>query len=187
MFQILRAGLRRAPAGKLVRAAIFLAVLETCIPHAHSQEKTVEKVVNPSGQPADAHEGKLVDQPPRYYVWYDTEGWHLRSAAKGKALAHFTGTIELTQGEFGKLRPIGLEAKGKYPDRWQIDAARRKLDFDIHTSSSFDGFDFTVAKDQMGELKFDLNIGGKPMSKRVFVGKDSEHPAELPFAILAKP
>lgn len=187
MPRMFAAGWRCVAVDMFGRTAILLAVLVNSSSFVHSEEKADRKSVSPSGQPADAREGKLVDQPPRYYVWFDTEGWHLRSAAKAKALTHFTGTIELTQGEFGKLRPIGLEAKGKHPDRWQVDAARRKLDFDIHTSGSFDGFDFTVAKDQTGEIKLDLQIAGKPMPKRVFVGKNSEHPMELPFSVPAKP
>jgi hypothetical protein len=143
--------------------------------------------VNARGQPADARVGKLTDQPPRYYVWHDAQGWHLRSASKEKNFVHFTGSIELTKGEFGQLRPIGLESKGKYADRWSVDANRKKLQFDIHTSGSFDGFDFTVAKDQTGEMQCDLNIGGKAMPKRIFVGKDSEHPRELPFSVPVAP
>jgi hypothetical protein len=143
--------------------------------------------INPKGQPADAREGKLVNQPPRYYLWLDAQGWHLRTAAKEKVFVHFTGSVELTKGAFGQLRPIGLESKGKNADRWSVDADRRKIEFDIHTSGSFDGFDFTVVKDQTGELQLDLNIGEKPMPKRVFIGKESEHPNKLPFSVPVDP
>ena len=50
----------------------------------------------------------------RYYIWQTSDGWHVRTAAKG--LTRFTGSLQLKHATFGKLRPIGLEKKGRYPD-----------------------------------------------------------------------
>jgi len=141
------------------------------------------ELISPQGQSVDVQEGKLVDRTARFYLWSDAQGWHLRCAARDRTLIKFTGTLELSDGEFGKLRPIGLEAKGKVADKWAVDEARRKLEFEIHTSNSFDGFDFTLAKAKSANLTCRLHVNGKPQPHRIFIGKDNRHPAEAAFSL----
>lgn len=143
-----------------------------------------------SGEPLSA-KGKpktdsFTDKAARYFVWHDDEGWHLRSASNA-GLVKFEGAIESSDGQFGKLRPIGLESKGKNPDVWQADAARKKIEFRIFTAGSFDGFDFSLPRNDSGTLTFTLKIGDKDRPARVFVGREMETPTELPLVLKSAP
>lgn len=124
----------------------------------------------------------------RYFVWHDSKGWHLRTAARART--QFSGSIRLGGGSFGKLRPIGLEATGKNPDRWVVNAERTEIRFEIHTVGSFDGFDFDVSgADASTRVVFDLSQGrqGRRMPRRVFLGRDGKHPQKSHFAVPADP
>ncbi|HEX6984711.1 MAG TPA: hypothetical protein VF170_05010, partial [Planctomycetaceae bacterium] len=136
--------------------------------------------LDPRGRPDE----RLIDQPRRYYVWNDAEGWHLRTAAKGNV--KFEGTVRVTGGKFRKFRPVGLEAKGKLADRWTLDRNREELRFLIYTSTSFDGFDFDVDGGAT-EVRFDLSLAGAKDPKRIFVGKKAAHPADAAFGLPADP
>jgi hypothetical protein len=166
-----------------------IAIGGDCLADIAPAAKTKEGAeISPNGQPVDAREGKISDQPPRYYVWVDPQGWHLRCAAKKGGHVRFEGTLELSDGEFGRLRPVGLEKKpGKVMDAWGVDATRRKLEFKIFTAGSFDGLDFTIAKAKEAQISFDLKITDKPAPGRTFIGKDSVHPAASPFSLPAEP
>jgi hypothetical protein len=144
-------------------------------------------LISPKGQSVDVREGKLTDRPARFYLWHDPQGWHLRSACKENLLGTFTGSIELSAGEFGRLRPIGLETKGKHIDLWAVDETRRKIEFKIFTTGSFDGFDFTVNKAKDAQVVFDLKVGDKHQPARIFIGKENAHPVEVPFSLPAEP
>ena len=124
----------------------------------------------------------------RYFVWHDSHGWHLRSAAR--ALTQFSGSIRIEGASFGKLRAIGLEAKGKNPDRWAVNADRTEIRFEIHTVRSFDGFDFDLSGGkQAARVVFDLSQGrdGRRMPKRIFLGRDGKHPQKSQFESPAHP
>jgi hypothetical protein len=140
-------------------------------------EKTGEDtaILKPRGRP----EGKDLDVPARYYVWTDDDGWHLRTAAR--RTTRFEGVIRLKQGSFEKLRAIGLESKGKFPDSWTVNKDRTEIKFDIHTAGSFDGFDFTLKNAKEAVVGFDLQVSGKPQPQKIFVGKDNAHPKEGSF------
>lgn len=140
--------------------------------------------LNPRGKP---NTDSFTDLNARYFVWQDAEGWHLRTASKKGNVVKFEGTIELSEGQFGKLRRIGLEGKGKYADAWQVDAERQKIEFRIFTAGSFDGFDFTVARGMNATVTYDLKIGEKVRSDRVFVGENMKRPAELPLVLAVEP
>lgn len=141
------------------------------------------KPLSPKGTPKT---DSFTDKSARYFVWHDDGGWHLRSASNN-GLATFEGTIESSNGQFGKLRAIGLETKGKAADAWQANPERRKIEFRIHTSGSFDGFDFSLPNNDPGTVTFTLKIGDKERPGRVFVGRDMKNPAELPLVLSAAP
>jgi hypothetical protein len=149
---------------------------------------TLTKAKN--GEPLSA-KGKpktdsFTDKAARFFVWNDDDGWHLRTASHN-GVAKFEGTIESSDGQFGKLRPIGLESKGKAADAWQADAARKKIEFRIHTGGSFDGFDFSLPRNDPGTLTFTLKIAEKERPGRVFVGREMQTPAELPLVLPGAP
>jgi hypothetical protein len=161
---------RIAFAGLLAAGWTFVAAQETAVAPATNAQG---EAISPKGQSADVREGKLTDRPPRYYIWTDPQGWHLRSAAKEGGVIKFEGSIELTGGEFGKLRPV--------------DETRRKIDFKIFTSGAFDGFDFTISKAKDAQVQFDMKIGPNYAPARVFIGKDNAHPKMVPFSLPAEP
>lgn len=124
----------------------------------------------------------------RYFIWRDSKGWHLRTAAR--ALTQFSGSIRLEGGSFGKLRPIGLEAKAKNPDRWAVNADRNEIRFEIHTVGRFDGFDFEVdGGNPSDRVVFDLSQGreGRHLPRRIFLGRDGKHPGKSQFESSARP
>lgn len=136
--------------------------------------------LDPSGRFSD----DLTGQPPRYYVWRDSEGWHIRSASQRNRLIRFHGSITLIGGTFGKLRPVGLERRGGAADKWQLSEDRSQLEFEILTTSSFDGFDFSI--DGSGaHVTFDLNMGKRKFPKRIYIGSEGQHPADAEFTLPA--
>lgn len=123
----------------------------------------------------------------RYYVWHDSNGWHLRTAAKG--FVKFDGAITLEGGSFGKLRPVGLDTRARTPDRWAVDEKRTEIRFELHTGGSFDGFDFDVRGADEATLTFDLKMGQRSIRRhrRIFMGRESKTPESTHFVCSARP
>lgn len=136
--------------------------------------------LNPQGRFSD----DLTGQPPRYYVWRDAEGWHLRTASQNGRLIKFTGSVKLQGGTFSKLRSVGLERRGSAADRWTVAEDRSQVDFEILTTSSFDGFDLTVSDDD-AYITFDLRMGNRKYPRRIFIGREGQHPAQTEFTLPA--
>lgn len=147
----------------------------------------VEVSLSSDGEPLDPqgrYSDDLKNQPPRYYVWRDVEGWHLRTASQNARLIKFTGSITLQGGTFSKLREVGLERTGGAADSWTVAEDRSQVDFVILTTSSFDGFDFTVSGED-AFVTFNLIMGKRKFPKRIFIGRDGQHPAETEFTLPA--
>lgn len=146
------------------------------------QTRPEEQPLNPRGRPDE----KFVKVPQRYYVWHDAEGWHLRTAAQ-RDIRKFHGTIRLTGGTFHKLRTVGFERKGKYADSSRVNADRTKIDFTIFTSTSYDGYDFTIKGDADAKVEFELFRGGRKFPKEIFIGDEGQHPPGNKFSFPADP
>jgi hypothetical protein len=145
------------------------------------------ETISPKGRSPDVMNSKLVDRPARYYIWVDSQGWHLRTAAPERN-TKFSGTLELSDGAFGKLREVGLELKStKAPDAYRIDATRRKLEFSLTTWKGPDGLDFEITKGKDAEIAFDLKVADKPQPGRVFIGKENKSPSKSTFTLPAEP
>lgn len=136
--------------------------------------------LNPRGRYSDT----LVQQTPRYYVWQDSEGWHLRTASQRGRLIRFQGSINVTGGTISKLREVGLERRGSAADAWTVSEDRTQVEFEIATTSSFDGFDFTITG-AGAQLEFDLSMGKRQFPRRIYIGRDGQHPAETKFTLPA--
>src|SRR5687767_12196811 len=67
-----------------------------------ARPKSAPKKLDPWNRP----EGSIVDQTARYYVWYDTKGWHIRCTAKG--LRTFHGTVRVKDARIKSCLPVGL-------------------------------------------------------------------------------
>jgi hypothetical protein len=89
-------------------------------------------------------------------------------------LYHFSGKIWAPGGDIIVTHRFKLETADSV---WH---EGRRVYFDGHASSGFDGFDFKW----MGrELVLDLQIDGKPSRKMIFIGTKGIHPANHPFVI----
>jgi hypothetical protein len=134
--------------------------------------------------PFDRPEGSIVDQTARYYVWYDKQGWHLRTTAKvGR---NFSGTIRVKDAKIKSCVPVGLKDRQKVGDAWQVNEARSELRFAFKTSKLSDGFDLVVEGDE-GQMEFELAIDNQRNPRAVFVGKSQQHPDQNPFTLPAAP
>jgi hypothetical protein len=138
--------------------------------------------IDPNGRASN----DLTQKAPRYYVWYDSTGWHLRTTSEKGTFGRFDGTIKVTGGTIGKMRPIGLETKGTYKDTWKLSEDRTGIEFQLVSSSTFDGFDFSVTGAD-AQVEFNLNISNKGYPNRIFVGKDGAHPKEVKFPFPGTP
>jgi hypothetical protein len=176
---------RFALAGLLAAVCALPPLLADDAPSASDESPVTIEAGDVQGKP----EQNLVKvDNARYFVWHDSKGWHLRTAAR--ALTQFSGSIRIEEGTIGKLRPIGLEAKGKNPDRWAVNAERTEIHFEIHTAGSFDGFDFDIAGGKpSARIMFDLSQGqqGRRLPRRVFLGRDGKHPQKSHFEVPADP
>jgi hypothetical protein len=164
-------------------ALLAAAWVACCFPSAVAdQPQAVEtrSELDPRGR----MEGSPTDKPARYYVWHDQDGWHLRSCSR--LVNQFQGTVRVSGGTIRKCRPIGLDLRGKQADRWGLSKDRRELTFHTFTSTSFDGFDFNVDAPD-ATLEFELLINEKKMPRRIFIGRNGAHPADVKFTFPGGP
>ena len=148
---------------------------------AKGKAKALARELNPFDRP----EGSIVDQTARYYVWYDTKGWHLRTTAKGTRTFH--GTIKVEGGRIKSCVSVGLDdgkQKGT-PDAWKVNKDRNELRFQFKTSTRSDGFDLAV--EGVGQIEFDLGIDMQKNAKAIFVGRELGHPDKDPFRLPVTP
>lgn len=151
-----------------------------------TQRKSLAALEAASLDPFDRPDGSIVDQTARFYVWFDKQGWHVRTTAKGAR--NFTGSIRLKDAKIKSCVPIGLtdgRQKGKV-DAVKFNDARNDLRFSFKTGTLSDGFDLAVEGDK-GQIEFDLSIDGKRNAKTVFIGSGKRHPSKTPFSLPATP
>ena len=111
--------------------------------------------------------------PVSYQIWRDRSGWHIRWTSAIK-VRHFKGKVFSPDGEVALIRKV---------DKERGDVIRKKggvVVFNAYTRGGWDGFDFVVYGRQ---IVFDLQIGGRYLPQRVFVGANAINPSRLPFCI----
>ena len=178
---------------ELVCAVLLAACAMSLSPIADAQQpaakakgaKPKAKVKAQALDPWNRPEGSIVDQTARYYVWYDGDGWHLRSTAKG--LRTFSGTVRVKEAKIKSCVPVGLsdgKQKGK-PDAWRVNEKRSELTYRFRTAAKSDGFDIAVEGE--GTIEFELAIDGEQKPQAIFVGEKKRHPQASPFVLAAKP
>jgi hypothetical protein len=133
--------------------------------------------------PFDRPEGSIVNQTARYYVWYDKQGWHVRTTAKGAR--NFHGTIRVKEAKIKSCVPIGL-TDGKQRDAVKFNEARTELKFAFKTGKLSDGFDLALDGEE-GQIEFELLIDNQKNAKWIFVGRALKHPSATPFSLPAMP
>lgn len=177
------------------RACLYsVLMMWTCTgAQAQTEESSDETAdaypVDADGDPIDPHHrfsDDLTEQPARFYLWYDDEGWHLRSTTP-KNVFKFTGTITVSNGTFGLLRDVGFERRGRYADSARVTADHTRIEFTIFTSTAFDGIEFTVNGADATVTFEDLNIRQRIYRNRIFIGNNGQYPAETTFSFPATP
>ena len=179
--------MRISPARYLLLAVVVVGGLN----YAAAQQKTDSKsaadkpaieTVDPFGRP----DGEINDQPARYYLWHDADGWHLRTTARRNR--NFTGVIRVKDAKIASCVSIGLrnDRQKTTTDAWQVNNDRNELQFKFVTGKLSDGFDLAVKGDD-GQIEFDLKIDNQSNPKEIFIGRDRKHPSKSPFTFPTKP
>jgi len=125
-----------------------------------------------------------------YEVWYDEEGWHVRSDTAGKSHL-FAGGIEVVGGKVTKVTNFeSLEAvnkkKKKRPDIGQVTDNNKKILFEMRTEEYGDGFTFQVTEGAKS-IRFRLLIDGHTEPERIFIGGRSQPAPAATFELDAHP
>lgn len=186
---------------KPIVAAVFLfTLLMLHVPGAQAQ------VAQFNGKP-DFSKGSELG----YFIWRDGDTWKVRWTTTG-AMRAFSGVVTAEGGELRSLNRIDVEterriirpghapritvgprgrvhARGGRPaviakreqDHITKDGDRR-IRFHARTDDDIDGFDFKV-DGNVTALRFNLEIDGKGLPRYVEVGKDNQHPPNVPFAV----
>jgi hypothetical protein len=150
-----------------------------------TKSKKQSEPLDPTGRPEGPLAAKLGVKSARYFVWYDKQGWHLRTTAGGTRRFH--GSMRVTDGTIASCISVGLKGDGKKSqDAWRVDPKRVELAFDFRTSTHSDGLDIRIDGDD-AELELNLLIDGQPKPRAVFLGKKQQNPPELPLKLKAVP
>jgi hypothetical protein len=190
----------RRPAFRLARCAICCGIVLAASIAGFTQDKPAEnkkaaakkgdkksgeKEAEPSPvNPWNRPEGSIVKKTARYYIWYDSNGWHLRACSI--RLRNFHGTLRVTDGKVKSCVPVGLKERTKVKDAWAVNEDRSELKFAFSTSTASDGLDIRIEGDD-AQLEFDLNIDQERAPKVIYLGRSEEHPAKNPFTLPAVP
>ena len=140
--------------------------------------------VNPSGRPKSIAKGQAV----RYFLWHDSDGWHLQSDSGGRKHA-FSGTVEVIGGKVTKISDfdnLEPERKKKNRDLGFLNEAKNEIKFKFATSKARDGFDFQV-DESATQIRFRLLIDGKALPQRVLIGAESQPAPDEEFTLPAHP
>jgi hypothetical protein len=123
---------------------------------------------------SDAHGRPEYASGPRYELWRDHDHWHLRWTGAGER-HHFTGRITAPEGDVYLDEKVDWEKKED-----KIWKERREVRFDSWAKGGEDGFDFRWSGD---ELVLNLEIDGRIVKRKIFIGHDSIHPERSNFVI----
>lgn len=153
------------------------------IPTLTSADDPVIKV-NPHGKPNALSKGDA----RRYGVWYDAEGWHLRTDTAGKK-HEFTGLIDVIGGKVTAITNFDNLETGKKEQRsdsGMINETKDQISFKFHTGKKRDGFDFQV-DGSAKEIRFTLLIDGQAYPDRILIGSASQPAPAKIFTLPANP
>lgn len=171
--------------GRLQVTALLLCLC--CASVAFTQQTIIE--VDATGVPDALSKGDGV----HYFLWYDAEGWHLRTDSGGKAHV-YTGLITVDGGKFSSVsdfenleaRPSKKKKKNRDPDLGKVNSAKDEITFRFTTSKKHDGFDFQVDENAKS-IRFKLMIDGKAVPERVILGAASSPAPSEVFSLPARP
>lgn len=140
------------------------------------------------GRPAKA--GKV--KGPHYAVWFDEEGWHVRSETGGNP-HRFEGTIEVEGGgkitkvlNFESFEATPRKKKGKIADSGRVADDDKRITFRTRSGGKGDTFGFHVSEGAT-KLRFRLQIDGDARPDRVLIGEGSQPAPSSEFELDAHP
>ena len=172
-----------------LRSAVVLILL-LAAPAARPEDKPAAKgevlPIDPRERPVL---GPKKAQGPRYLIWHGGGKWHLRTRASMETFT-FRGTITTQNGkvaEISNFDDLEIRKRGtRSQDVGELNPTRDKIAFEFRTSTSEDGFDFTVGPG-VTALEFDLKIDDEPTPEKVYVGKKAKSPPKGKFLLAADP
>ena len=132
-----------------MRSTLWIVVIGSLVGLGLADEQPKVKKAAPKPKAVDIDpwhrpEGSIVNQSARFYVWYDKQGWHVRSTAKvGRA---FAGVIRFKDAKVKSCVPIGLR-DGKQrgaADTVKFNDERNNVKFSFRTGQLSDGIDLVV-------------------------------------------
>jgi hypothetical protein len=140
------------------------------------------------GRPKNA--GKM--KGAHYAVWFDEEGWHVRTGA-GEKFQEFEGTIEVADGKITRVMNFeSLEVAGKKKKKkgkGGSDLGRvtdNRITFRFRSAEYGDSFGFLLS-DTATKVRFRLLINGEALPNRVFVGEGAQPAPGGTFELPAHP
>jgi hypothetical protein len=153
---------------------------------ATKKKSAKARPLDPIGRP----EGSIIDQPARWYVWFDDreKHWCLRSTTGGKSVP-FAGVVTIEGGRIESCVGVGfktLKGKKEKDNEWRMSADRKTLNLNWVAAGRSDGVNVKVSGEG-ATLRFDLKTGGASKPEVIFVGASKGHPAENPFELPANP
>lgn len=109
-----------------------------------------------------------------YFIWHDTNGWHLRVTTDGGTRS-FSGRI-ITRGNIRLNNRVAVES----PD-YVRKVRPQVIEFKLRNSGAIDGFDFSTSG---AFLRFNLLLDGKraPVSQ-IYTGSGRFNPPRNPMVI----
>jgi hypothetical protein len=165
--------MRRSQAVGVLAIGLFVLILGP----AAGQEPTLDDA-DPAGKPTAFKAGLS----PRYVVWQDKDGWHVR-VTTNKAKTTFSGRIEPVGG---KIAAMGLDSGGKAPPKMmKIDSKAYNLKLTI-SKGLVNGMDLQF-EDTVTAVKFALKVDDAEDAEVIFIGAKGAHPKGATFALPAKP
>jgi hypothetical protein len=158
---------------------------------AKVKDKPKDSAKDKDGDAADAPDpegppvGAARVAPPRYAVWHDAKGWHLRAVAAGGG-NHFRGQVSVYGGQITTVTPFGLDRSQVRPDIVLLNANRDKFVLDFKNLGGTEGVDFTVSG-KATTLRFTLMIDGQHVPQKIVIGRRAARPAKATFDLPAHP
>jgi hypothetical protein len=175
------------PTMKTSHCTFIILLLATFMSSAsRGQAVEGEEEINPVGRAVNYGLGKA----PKLALWYADGMWHIRGAAASDTKSKFHGFVYVDGGTIVDWKPVELElggkTKGKGSDRVGLDAEKKELQFNFHSTGGLDGIDFKISDDAK-TAKFSLLINTLDDPKNVEIGKKKDHPSKNPFVFPANP
>lgn len=129
-----------------------------------------------TGRPADFKAGL----PSGYWIWKDSNGWHLRVTHKPGTKAVYAGTIRTSD----PMAVIGVRNEAR--DTVWRSADRRTTAFKLVNYGGVDGIDFTPRCSE--KVTFTLTVNGRAIDPlKIHLGDTDAHPAAATFTISRVP